>query len=344
MKDPASPREDEPEAAMSARSAAGLLAILVLVTGTRPRVARAAGPRCDGLIVQLDAEAEARWPELAVRIRGSFAGREDVDGCARVRLMAQGESAVLTVILPDGRSALRPVARLEDVIPMVEALLLVPAQPSSPVTETIAPGPAMRRPAPTTTADATPPMLSASPTTTPRAVPSGSAPRPLRFELSLLTGGRLGGMQTSVGLGLLAQLCVHGWLFGFEARADRYQYRDRDAPLPALELVVLGGRRWRLGSASLDLAAGLAAVDQGTTTIEMPASNGQVMSYSSHSTVPRVRLGLRLGFRADASLRPFVGLEGEFGPARPPDGPFGDVPYLPRATVGLTVGATVGTP
>jgi hypothetical protein len=335
MKDPAGPREDASEAAMSARRAAAFLALVTLVTGARPRAGRAAESPCDAVTVALDPEVQARWPELAARLGSALAGRGDVDRCARVRLVARGEAAALVVSLPDGRSTERPVSRLEDVLPLVEALVLVPMAP--PVAESPAP------PRQAVVAAPEPAVITAQPAPAPT-VSSEPAPRPMRLELSFLTGARVGGVQTSVGFGLLGQVVLRGWLIGLEARLDRYQYRDRDAPLPALELVLLGGRRWWLGGAVLDVGGGLAAVYQGVSTVEVQTLDGHRMSQSSQRTLPRVRLGVRLGFLASASLRPFVGLEGEVGPLRAPGGLLADAPYLPRGTVGLIAGATVGSP
>ena len=47
----------------------------------------------------------------------------------------------------------------------------------------------------------------------------------------------------------------------------------------------------------------------------------------------------------EAKLRTFVGVDGEFGQRRAPGAELPlDAPRLPRWTVGITLGATVGTP
>jgi hypothetical protein len=55
-------------------------------------------------------------------------------------------------------------------------------------------------------------------------------------------------------------------------------------------------------------------------------------------------LGARVNFGALSTLRAFVGVDGELGPSRaePTDVP--GAPRLPVWTLGLALGATVGTP
>jgi hypothetical protein len=78
----------------------------------------------------------------------------------------------------------------------------------------------------------------------------------------------------------------------------------------------------------------------------MPVPGGVCLSRaSSSSTVPRVLLGARLSFSARSTVHTFVGVDGDFGPARASDG--SDLPVaarLPIWTFGLALGATVGTP
>jgi hypothetical protein len=125
----------------------------------------------------------------------------------------------------------------------------------------------------------------------------------------------------------------------------------------ALELALLGGRRIRFGSMALDLAAGPAVALQGTTTFQRTTSKSQSAAgdrgsassanvwASSSSTVPRLLLEARLAFGARSTVHTFVGIDGDFGPANSPDASqLPDAPRLPVWTVGLALGATVGTP
>jgi hypothetical protein len=56
-------------------------------------------------------------------------------------------------------------------------------------------------------------------------------------------------------------------------------------------------------------------------------------------------VGARLGFSPRSVFRTFVGFDGELGPSRTVD-PEANVssPRIPTFTVGLALGATVGTP
>src|SRR5882724_11172472 len=86
----------------------------------------AADPPCSPLVVAVDASVRVRWPELPGQVRQAFEARTDIDACARVELTMNEGSIAIGVTLPDGRSASRQVSRREDVLPTLEALLLVP--------------------------------------------------------------------------------------------------------------------------------------------------------------------------------------------------------------------------
>jgi hypothetical protein len=60
-------------------------------------------------------------------------------------------------------------------------------------------------------------------------------------------------------------------------------------------------------------------------------------------TVPRALLGAHLIFGARSSFRTFIGVDGEFGPANAPGDNPSSESRLPVWTVGLALGATVGT-
>jgi hypothetical protein len=175
---------------------------------------------------------------------------------------------------------------------------------------------------------------------------SGHRPNWLRIELSVVTGARIGDGQTSIGLGALSFLDLSGWLVGFAGRADRYKTLS-GGPTDggALELAVLGGRRFRFPEVALDVIAGPAAAMQGTATFETRSSvTGNDVTKSSSSTVPRLLLGARVSFSALSTLHTFVGVDGELGPSRAGGTDVPGAPRLPVWTLGLALGATVGTP
>ena len=308
----------------------------------------AAGPPCSSMAVAVDAGVRARWPELPGQVRQAFETRTDVDTCARVELALNDGSIAIGVTLPDGRSASRQVLRREDVLPTLEALLLVPrAVPEALVVATSAPSIPASAPTPTVQTTAIPvvPAHMAVPERDEALTrPASYPPSRLRIELSLLTDARIGDGQTSVGLGALSLLDIRGWLVGFEGRADRDQRIGGEyQAVSALELAALGGRRFRFQSLALDLVGGPAIALRGARTDTGVTPGGSTTSQSSLGTVPRAVLGAHLIFGARSSFRTFIGIDGEFGPANAPGDNPSDASRLPVWTLGLALGATVGT-
>jgi hypothetical protein len=324
-----------------------VLAGIVVVLCVRP--ARAADSSCSPMAIEADASVMARWPVLLKRVREAFDARDDVDRCARVELTSRDASISAAVVLPDGRSASRSVSQGEDVVPTLEALLLLPLEPEATPPPTIEPPPPLlvpSAPVVNTATQATPTISGDDMSARSR----GSPPGHVRVELSLATSARIGDGQTGVGLGALSFLEVADWLVGFAGELDRYQVIASGPPVATLQLAALGGRRFRFGSLALDLVVGPAVALQGDSTISKAkvASGGIVnttsVSTSSEGSVPRLLLGARLNFGARSAVRTFVGIDGELGPSRAGDG--GDLPVVPRLpawTLGLALGATVGT-
>jgi hypothetical protein len=176
--------------------------------------------------------------------------------------------------------------------------------------------------------------------------PAGSPPSRLRIELSVVTGARIGDGQASVGAGALAFLDLGGWLLGFGGRADRYETLGGAYASTAVELALLGGRRIWLKTLSLDLTAGPAVLPQGTTSVQnyQNQTTSESSGSSSLSLTPRLLVSARLNISARSTLRTFVGVDGELGPARTSDAdPTGGAHQLPVWTLGLALGASVGT-
>jgi hypothetical protein len=294
-------------------------------------------------------------PELPNRIRTTFSARDDIDECAHVRIGRALHGFEVEVELADGRTAARRVRRVDDVIATLEALLLVPAKTTALLTDEperealgvpVEAGgdlPSLRsRPLPRAEAKAAL-LEKASPISDP-----GARDEHWGIELSLLAGSRIGDGQTCVGVGAISLLDLHGWLLGFEGRADNYAPID-GTPYPALQLAVLGGYRFRFATTSLDFMAGPAIAVQdesATTSVQGTASttaSAQVHDDTS-GTVPRLLLASHMNFAARSVFRGFVGLEGELGRAGSSETRVGpSAPHLPMWMVGIALGATVGT-
>jgi hypothetical protein len=323
----------------------GLAAILGLLS--TPALF-AAESTCSSVAVEADPVVRGRWPELTTELREAFNGRGDLDVCARVQLTSIEGSLAVEVALPDGRSASRHVKHREDVAPTIEALLLLP-RASEPAIESPGEAPAIAAARPTPAVDvrqAVPALEAIAPTP-----PPGTPPSRLGIELSITLSAHVGDGQKSAGAGAMSLLDIAGWLVGFDGRADRYDgTSSAPAPMSALEVGVLAGRRFRSRDLAFDLIAGPAlALRGGSGTIVAPVPSGSMMniamqSSSNEGLVPRLRLSGRLTFGARSVLRTFLGVDGEVGDVGPiGPGPRGETHGLPAWTVGLAVGATVGT-
>ena len=319
--------------------------------------ALAGDPPCSPIAVAVDASVRARWPELPGQVRQALEARTDIDPCARVELAMNEGSLAVAVTLPDGRSASRQGLGREDFLPTLEALLLVPRPAAAPLEVATSPQ-SIPSSAPALAVQAIAvPVVAVHAAVPERDEPetrrASYPPSRLRIELSVLTEARIGDGQKSVGLGALSLLDIGGWLVGFEGRADRDQRIGGGEAGAALELAALGGRRFRFQNLALDFVGGPAvALREGGTGIAVaPARPGawpdpgapSSSSQSNVGTVPRAVLGAHLILGARSSLRTFIGVDGEFGPASASGGNAGDESRLPVWTVGLALGATVGT-
>jgi hypothetical protein len=322
---------------------AGILATLCV------RTARADAGECASRAVEADASLVARWPDLSNQIQEAFEARDDVDPCARIKLMLTGAVIIVEVRLPDGRSAVRAVPGPDDVLPALEALLLLPQgdprQPraDSPVetspTRLAAAGPGGRAEV----------GVSLSLSEAPLAAPTTS-PGHLRVDLSVAAGGRVGDGKVGLDLGMLSSAELRGWLLGFQGHLNRYYATSSGTPeMPpdgpaALELGLFAGRRLRFAGIALDLFAGPALALHGTSTSSAQAAptGTTVTKTTSTNPIPRLLASSRLTF-GRSTLRSFVEVDGEVGRTGPTSDapPIG--PQLPAWTIGVALGAMVGT-
>lgn len=313
--------------------------------------------QCGPLRVEVDTRLGAERPELAREIEGELANREGLDRCAEVRIsLGNAGGIAVHVSLPDGRATSRHGLRERDVVPTLSGLLLVPADETTPPvaapdpddTEHDEPTGVQREPTrtmPPASRDEAPPELSArDATTAPAEQPSGFG-----VELSLFSGARAGDGQGSVGLGALSFVSVDGWLLGFQGRGDQYQPFSSTGPLGVLELAALFGRRFPIASFALDVVGGPAVTSFGMVSDVEAVSRTEAPPRppppeESSEPVPRLLLAAHLGFAPQSVLGGFVGVEGAISQrGAASDGVVPGTQGVPRWTVGLVAGATVGT-
>jgi hypothetical protein len=343
---------------MKQRLSARLAALCGLVWALAPQAALAADRACSAMDIESDDALHERWPDLVARVRDDLLTRDDLDACARVSLSLQRDAAIgVTVALPDGRSASRTALNQDDVVPTLQALLLVPkhtlAASEARRTETVS-QPLNRRSTPEVARTKARTRAAA-----PVAAEGGTAlgalssdpPTGLGVELSVMSGARIGNGQASFALGAMSFLDFSGWLLGFEGRADKYHVLATGDANTALELGALLGKRIRFPSVTLDVMAGPgvamkgAMSDSEVVAVEMPPSSAPPPARPEPSSgpVPRLLVAARLGFRPRSAFRTFVGLEGTFGPERAVGNTSPESPRLPHWTLGLALGATLGT-
>lgn len=310
--------------------------------------ARTAEAACPPSAIDVDDAVRSRLPGMKEEVRSALGSREDLDTCARVHIaMLRGATIHVEVALPDGRTASRDVAHREDVVPMLEALLLVPRTPEpeplpaepEPVVDTSSPAPAALVIEP----------VRERPIEADRVLPEPRAAVDddhLRIELAALSAARLGRDQRAVGLGAHSFLEVAGWLGGVEGRVDRY-WTPGVSQGTIVEFALLAGRRFHFGDLALDLTGGpaFAMLGKASGDAEHPKSVVVVQNGTGETaseSVTRLLVGARLHFRAHSTLRTFVGLDGEWGPEAPITAS-NDTYRLSTWTLGVALGATVGT-
>jgi hypothetical protein len=284
---------------------------------------------CTGAGVEAEPGLSAAHPALVDEVRRVLAQREGIEPCARVELGLARKAILVGVTLADGRSATRAIADSRDVVPVVEALLLVPAPEPEPPPAPHAQTTQKPTERPRSVRRIIAPELSAQPAP---ADPSRSG-----VEVSLAAGVRLGDGQSSVGLGAISFLELSSWLLGLGLRADHYE--SPSEAYSVMELMAPFGHRFRVHSAAVDLVAGPALVLQTDSAVES-GPNGE-SRHTGTEPVPRLAFAGHVHFGPPSSLHPFVGVEGEAGPTTVQDPQRS--PELPAWTLGVALGASVGT-
>jgi hypothetical protein len=317
---------------VSNRNHAASLAALGLAGLLSTRPAPAAERACPVPTIETDARVREQWPELSSQIGSVLRSRADIDACARIALSSYDGSLLVEVTLPDGRRASRVVSAPEDVVPSLEALLLVPEvareqPPREPATDLTAQSPTVSAPR-------------AQTSVTDTGLSSIRDPHRVSIELSLTTGAGFGAGQVGVSLGALTLLEVNHWLFGFQGRAANYQALSGGPSAGALELALLAGRRLPLHSLAVDLITGPGLALQGSSAVVQAGSTAPPVE--SNGVTPRLFLGSHLVFGAHSVFRGFVGIDGEIGLTHSTTLPR-DSGRLPAWSAGFALGATLGT-
>jgi len=301
--------------------------------------------------VEIDPMVRARWRDLPERIKGALDGRDDIDRCARITLRLRQSTILVEVVLLDGRTTSRSLTRGEDVVPTLEALLLLPVAEALPsITESLAPvAEAARLSKPIDASARAAAPVTSTVTFVATTSPAVAQAAPTSLEFSLATAALVGDGQAGVSLAALTFFQFRGWLLGFRAAADHYQsIVGPSTSAEAIELGLQAGRRFRFEHTALDLVVGPALAGRGLGSQEavrvQAGSNSSPPIASNDGPWTRLLAGARVTFRTQSLLRTFAGVEGELeltraatsaeiGPAQPPGW-----------TVGLVLGATVGTP
>ena len=305
----------------------GVMAILV-----GPSPAWAVEDECSPT-VEIDAGLLATWPTPRAEVDRLLATQQSLEPCAHVTLRRTQPGITIAVRLRDGRATERTVTSEQDVVPALTALLLLP--------EDLHVSQRAQRAVVRDTRGSTRNPSTTEPTIE-RSVAGSTAEAPASWglEMSLFTAAAAGNGQVSLGAGALALLERHGWSLGFQARADAFDSPDHT--YATLGVMGVLGRRWRWEAVTLDALSGPALVIL-SSAIEEQGPEG-VMRASTSRPAARWAAGGHLTFAPSWALRPFVGVQGDVGATGVAEGELAArLPRLPVWTLGLALGATVGT-
>ncbi len=297
---------------------------------------------CRAGAVEVEPRLDAAYPGLGDEVRASLATHQGLEPCARVELGFVRSAIAVGVSLADGRSATRVIADARDVVPVVEALLLVPEpepeSESEPESKTEPERDAT--PAPKPVERPRPVRRLLVPELAEQPPPEGESRTGI--EISLAAGARLGDGQSSVGLGAITFLELSSWLLGLGLRADHYDAGNEYA-YTATGLSALAGHRFRAGRAAVDLVAGPVLMLQADASVVDEAGPPERRRETRTERMPRFAGAGYVHFGPASGLHPFIGVEGEVGLSTPASEPGPSAPELPAWTVGVAFGGSVGT-
>ncbi len=274
-------------------AAAASLSLLLAAGAADAAVAQA----CVGPEVEVDAETTAALPELGTKVRAHLAD-VGADKCASVRVVAASGKMLVIVSLKDGRSALRRVKTVEELLDAVDALVLVPA----PAVATVSDEPSA------------PAVVFVPPPNEKDAVPAPAATEVARphFELGLAGTASVLGAPMLVGFGLqgFAQVSYAPYLIGVTVQYDPLvaalgeQARRERFETSTVGVAAVAGRRFEVASFRLDLLGAFAMVGQHQRARPTEAPRVEMTSIG-----PRVGLSGRLSDGGRSGLRGYLGVD-----------------------------------
>lgn len=292
--------------------------------------ALAAAEQCAGPSISSDAHVPAAFGPAVKSLREELRPIGDVDTCGKVSILGAGDAVVVHVVLRDGRTTFRRVARSQELSATVASLLLLPRGVDPEHREVEGPD------APPAPAEPPAPALQ----------PIAAAAR-----IGLEGGGGLGGRLAQgsyVGLGAVAfgHVLVNDWLLGLHFRASLREVLASDNPsgfhLQTAAFAAHAGRRFSPSPVSIDVAGGPSLVfesqdlDRRRQEADHPAREG------ASATSQDVRLGGLVRVSTDSRpFRLFGVLDGDISPSRAfgtPRRPIAQLPALPAWSVGFSLG------
>ncbi len=256
---------------------------LVLGSAAAGAVPRERAPGCTGprIVLEGSLSRSAEWSEAAEAARQRVAELSDVDACAVLRVTRQSSKVALRVRAGDGRSAVRELARPQELGATAVALLVLPPTARDGATSALPPGNStgangepdaetagsVSEPSPAgdaATAAAPSPRPPRTPEPLPRVSPRGSERAPLAlaassaagFELGLAAAGRSIGALRGPGASALGNLRAGGWLFGLGLSGTSLGGGDSTSSIQSALRFSLSpevGHRFGIGSMDLDL-------------------------------------------------------------------------------------------
>lgn len=193
--------------------------VLAVIAAAAPLPSRAqpatvtAQTACKDERVQVEGALSDQWLDAVIRLCDALAKMNDVDPSARLHIAQSDADLVVGAVVADGRVAVRRVQAPEELLPTVEALVVLPAQSAETATAPAVPAAPPASP---------PPLVAPAPERIAAPAPSAPAAQRLRIEVGAEAVGRIARAPTylSAGFELYAGLRTGAWLLALSVRFD----------------------------------------------------------------------------------------------------------------------------